>query len=529
MDPISRQEVPSDTHQGWASSILNELQIASNERRDFLLRELDFVIDMSSSLAASQTHDPMFGYSQKWAATVKEYLTIFFDDEERFLNSGKFNDLRRAIGWLRLTAIMMQNYTSEHVSRKKKIPRRAGDALIHSFTLGEVHPVFSECLRGIEALNYWLHRNISKFFSKFDSIPPVLAVSTFEEYAFQPYPGIDLWDVPYDERARFIRWFLTMSWITLPRWTPAHIRYCPSLGHEHFHRVHLLLKTAYIDLLRGIRAQSESREDIIRALGEYFGAPLILLLDVFSRLRDGLQDFFEQVRTASRAEVARRSGVTPPLSAALQTMFETAARSSAERCAMEILADSCGLVLLGPAFLWSFMNREVAWSSVDLARVRTADIVQTHPPSWIRIRLMMRLLREAGFSQIVDDIEDQIRILRERFPSIDVRSNPAITSFESWLDANEATLRDTIRVLSETMSESCLSKIRDIGPKQWLDRIRHIWEEIKGGSVYSGETRRIDEIVNVLWWKELYRPQEVSGHAAWRLALSSCLYHVTRR
>ncbi|MEW6686681.1 MAG: hypothetical protein AB1393_10820 [Candidatus Edwardsbacteria bacterium] len=513
---------------GWKSSIEKEIQLFAEEAKQFLVAELQYVGIVSKTLANSETKNPLILYGETWANCVREYLNVYFDREESDLRSGDFNHLLRTTSLLRLMPIMMQNYTTELVSRRARSPKLAGNALVHSFPLGEVHPDFAEAIQSIETLNCWLHNRVSAFFGRLRSIPPILAVSAFERYTLQPFP----WQLPVDLQKLTMEWVLTMSWITLPRWTPAQIRYCPAIAHEHFHRIEYLLKAA-CDYLKENRNSCERTEDtILSDIKKLLGSNFLLLLESYTQILTSLTDFFRTVRKESQDWMGR--GIEHYghfLEDCHFRIFEKAFADSALRWTGEFLADVCATVLLGPAYLWAFLNRPSAWQTATISLVRLPGALVTHPPPCVRRELMLRLLRESGgFQRIPDDIKKQTQELKKRFSHIEADNDPACRSLAFWLNQNFNLFVRACETLSDTMTDTCWKKIKEEGEKVWLEKLQSVWGQLKTGTVFFGDSVSIDRIINALWWKELYtdRKEEMSGHIGWRLALSGALSTITR-
>lgn len=512
---------------GWTSSIERELRLRIQEGKDFLLGELEHVRIMCKALAQSEYKDPLIVYGETWAESVKEYLNNYFERSEGYLTSGEFDELRRLTSWLTLTATLMQNYTIESVSRKKRVPKLAGNALILSYPLGEVHPAFAEAIRSIETINCWLHNESSVFLGRFQSIPPILAVSAFEQYAFQIFPMIPLWEVPRAQRKSRAEWFLCMSWITLPRWTPAHIRFCPAVAHEHFHRIGHLVRAAFIEQAQERKTLQANEETIRSRLEDFYGSGLMFLLDAHSGIFRSLFVLFSKLPKDCLTQLFNTQGryfvqLTAPA-------FEEVTLRSADLCAEEFLADIYALIMLGPSYLWSFLNEPTMWFTSCIESLGFPGVHHTHPPPCMRLEVMLRVLRETGCHQILTEAEHEISDLRSKFPQVDPRGHWGFQVFSTWLDDNIERFLVVCRRLSEMLKVSCWTKIQKDGETAWMEQLKDVWSRLKEGHVYLEESVTVDTIINALWWKELYVGQEeMLGHLAWRLALSSKLQTVVR-
>ena len=512
----------------WKSSIEEEIHRECQETKNFMLDELKHYILMCEGLRQTGDEDPFFVYGAKWANCVRGYLENHFDTVMGYLRSGKFNSAKEQERWLQLTATLIQNFNIEWMARRKKIPKLAGSALIHSYSLGEGHPAFAETIMAMEALNQWLHDEMSVLFSPFQGIPPLLAVSASEQYAFQIYPSIPAYDAPQKERKLQIEQFLIMSWINLPRWTPIHIRYCPAIAHEHFHRVAHLIRTAHIERERKRNSALANEETIRLEMVGYYGSELVTLLDLFDYLSESLYNKITELQKDTIEQLKKSLGVYFVANNAI--IVDYMISNSADICAEELLADACGLVLLGPSSLWAFLNKLRIWHTLSfLDDLKIPGVHVTHPPVALRVQLMLGLLRACGFRQIAEGIDQAVKNLRNKCPQIDPRGNHTFQELSGWLDDELPKFTSACIRLSNAIKGSCWAKISVNGEEMWIEKMADIWNRLKKGQVYLPDSIGVDDIINALWWKELYVGRnEMSGHLAWRLALSHKLRNIPR-
>lgn len=208
------------------------------------------------------------------------------------------------------------------------------------------------------------------------------------------------------------------SRIIAPRYHPVMIRYASILAHELFHYIINL-----VDQLTWFATDNKGRVDLslLEQHSDIFGPPMIETTKMRQLLAGTLGRFLEQEYLEGEIRLRKFGKQHWELD---KNKLEGLLKKRATTYANEILADICGIVLGGEAFLYS-MTCDSAIDYLSYFRSEESDgdrkdifdpsmLFSHHPPRIVRVLIIIKAARQLGYSnacnralRLLEDIESE--------------------------------------------------------------------------------------------------------------------------
>lgn len=515
-------------------SIFDQRESQKRERRRFLEKEIHHFKLMCDTIVGGEgTNDPFYIYGQTYA----EKLLAIFNDLNAYETNSSETSYQGTKNLITLDSVyemlpmLFQNLNNAYVLRKYK--RIRGGEPIHNprFALSEVHPDYAQTMRAIETVNSGYNRHLSDFLERFQCIPPILAISPSSYWGLYGFPDEDnsffrLEDPYIETQTRLIDYFLTFSWITLPRWVPVQMRNVPILAHEHFHRVLQLALFCTVHVGQSVSEGGVSEQENLEYLQRHlYGPNVVEIMRRWHTIGDGLTEFLSELRFPNSFLSAL--GSSDPDAAVVNQCFKEESlgkvQMSGFAMATEILADIGGLLIAGPSYLCSMLcdpswvNQGVLLSILPMHSV-------SHPPMITRMELLIKVLSYLGFNEISEESEKMLADYKNS-----IRFDPAeeriLDEFREEILMNLDFFYQTTQVILDRMPRCAGGRIK----RGEIDEER--WKKEKDDIMNKGLDGRFDrvkitpeEVINTIWYKMVFHPElsELVGHTAWRTILCDC-------
>jgi hypothetical protein len=332
------------------------------------------------------------------------------------------------------------NLTTALLQRKQKqFPRPFSPPVLQAvFAPSEISLEYPLTIRAAEAVSGDYHGRVAKFFEKFPGCAPPLVNISGGAAANLSLPQVKFISGP--DKSLSVERLLNLSCITLPRWSPQHIRTFAVAGHEHIHRVLQVCELAMTDISEVAKRERLRLAELIkRQIGQVIhsdstelqsGAPeLKFYLTLCNRFKDAYGDSIIELHKVQiyLQHVIKKflSDQNFPQVTVRQVsqhvdhqVVEAFQDAIALHHANEFIADVGGTIIAGPASVRSFVTisnlDDTAYinelSSVDARRFSLSQ----HPPPAIRALLQVRVLRKLGFVSSARYVFQSIRPTLER-------------------------------------------------------------------------------------------------------------------
>lgn len=517
------------------------------ERTQYVDEQLEFLLEeylyIRHSVDGLPTQAPTDGAFQKNATLYLSSLKDFLDaalqasDEPRdSTHPGRAEiahglpDLVRA-----LTTALLQR-------RESPVPRPISAPIDRPFFApSEITIEYPMTIRAAENLNSDYHARLFPFFASLPRhVPPPLIILSGPGPAkmktAEPallHPTINSWDR--------VSAFLTAAYVSLPSWSPQHIRTFSIIAHEHVHRV--------LQLVRFVGLESQSRfqqqqldattgeitgnqfhdqfKRVASELSPFVGAFTVRLFEEHYDLRELLLGFLCDHDLPGLSS-------SPPDAVILDPDHVVGVRNDiAVNHAGEIISDIGATVLAGPAYAFAFRTCYPGFKQSDALRLRVIRMISTgrflssHPPTLYRYHLHNIVLRQLGFRQIARGLErdlskdsspiydDPLRRYTEFLDSAPIRK--LVTNLVDLFvtAAEQHAPRNTFSCQSTSSSSLSEQAIRD--------RWRGVTRKVEEQHAFLGTQLRDyfpAEFLNAIWQKRSHHPGERPRHRmSWRVAL----------
>lgn len=528
------------------------------ERREYLDETLRFIENefayaayMVSTLKRGDHRDRLF------APAAENYLRSLREAKDAALQSTPSrphqiaNELQT---FLENFPALMRTLTAAMTQRREDtFPRPViGDART-MFAPSEVAIEYPVTIRAAEALNEDYHSRVGAFYEPWPgSGPPLVNIAGGTAASLQTQTQIRISRKLEDS----CRQMLNFSCITLPRWSPQHIRMFAIAAHEHIHRVLRLVELAreeidsvFVIEQRATEQPNNSHDDTGGHADERHAgsdeASMQLYLDVSDRFEKEVGErilalhklahlFAQQIRAfLIENDIPTLPGVAPGLRAKLQRII-------ASHHAAEFLADTGASVIAGPAFLFAYTTMYFSQPHREAQRILQPNLVKLHqsrhPPTVVRCALQHRVLLALGFKTVA----------QKAAPGLggdwaELSAGPElIRKYDSFLRRGhlrqllDEVLKLFIDVASASSSSGCYSLVSQGQEEgQVLTRWKAIATRIEETDGFSPEDlagASPADLINAIWWKRCLSPgQRPRNRLAWRVALRNChkQYHET--
>jgi len=429
-----------------------------------------------------------------------------------------------------LTTALMQR-------REQQFPRPFAPPHDHNvFAPSEATLDYPVTIRGAEALNEDYHLRLKRFYAAVDPdcAPPLVNISGGSSARLEE-PGPVKWRD--DDHIKSIRRFLSLSCISLPRWSSQHIRTFAAAAHEHVHRLLHVASLADREanhefdrlcvrlgdrLATDNHTRKDLKLDIIERFGAIFGDELMAVVGIRQTLVEQLATFFRELRVPRL--YVQTDGIAAP------EVIETYRTLLAERHANEFLADVGAVVISGPAFPFTYRTIYYAPTARQAHVFEAIDVsaraLHQHPPWLVRVALMVEVLRHLGFKTTA------LRL--ERGIASDLRSAETITVVREYVKRIPqffALLRHFADTVVDVAEDAFPNGSYDLnvrgtdeatmwaGWEDLADRVEH------RGQYLSQDLRgvRPADLINAIWVKRIRaHHQEPAHRLEWRMALRNC-------
>lgn len=215
---------------------------------------------------------------------------------------------------------------------------------------------------------------------------------------------------PYTEFRTYIKYMIQLSRVVAPRSFPIMIRYSPLLAHELSHaiiRVLDLLLGQYVSWKR----KSKNKKFIkgsLNTIKKVHGEAIKDILSHYHSLTETLFVFiYDYIKGVKKA-----NGLSFNEDKEYRSI-----RAIAPKYSKEILADICGLILGGQSYVYALLHQimsEFNTLSGDGTAKLNDEISKvmsnpTHPPTIVRIRILLSVCHELGFVKCVERVEEQLK------------------------------------------------------------------------------------------------------------------------
>ncbi len=361
--------------------------------------------------------------------------------------------------------------------------------------------------------------------------------------------------ISVDALLRVMEHCQNLSCIKLPRWSSQHIRTYALAAHEHMHRVldnAAMLTGAAKEAFEDARKRAGDENTNIdaiwfherltddvkkRAQSDY----MALIEPYMERAGNDLTtfalatyEFFQELWRFYREQLLT---IPPPAASdrdcdALQAIREAEEqfwnlRGIAHYHALELLADVGAVLIAGPAFAFAFRTLHpisdpgsVAWGS------------SSHPPTGVRVRFHIDLLRRLGFDRIPALLEDDLATEstshgdghlagEERYREF-LASAPVGTLIDDFIshltDATEPTATYNLMHQNAARADAEGRLI-----STWMAFAKQVEEE---GAVLAADVTSVSpaDAINAIWWKRIEEQDHIPhrdprNRLAWRVAL----------
>lgn len=501
------------------------------EQREFLLHELEYTRLLC--LEYSNSTDRFFADGLLWIENMKEYLTHFKSrDFEKLINEHQFWDLYIThTQQLSSVAQAFQNATQQHIARRRRSFRIGAPVDYSHFSLAEIHPDFADAVRSIEAVNNRIHDVLHSYFHHLTAIPPILAVSAYEDFSLVKFPQPPwIYNVMYQQNdelsTKYIGWVLTLSWISMPRWSPVQLRYSALLAHEHFHRVMMLCEVCDERISRlNIRESKESKllTQTLSRMEGVFGSHIIELSEAYDRLLKSVTIYVsERGKDLSSFLLPTEIGGWPfPLGHTLNKVLRRSMLTIAKRTAREFMCDLFGLVLLGPAYVWSLFYRISNFKHFNNDMASKALNISTHPPSILRLEMLFMLLENVGFEELAHQMRESLRLVWNKNVNQKYEENRGIQESLEWLGSTRKVLVQICNTMDRHLGGSFWSLGNNNGGyDKWKRRAKEIADAVEGGELEIEGDVKVEDILGAIWWRVLYSRRKSDCYTGWLLSLS---------
>jgi len=296
-------------------------------------------------------------------------------------------------------APILDGMTHAIVQRRLKPSRARGSAdADHHMPLNECHPAYADFYRGVEnTVREAFARLAPCYFGGLrqlpgspDSLMPLLVVSKEPRFSLVSF-GVHESDDPPDDFMEYAKRVFLLSYLTLPRYSPATLWLSPPVAHE---TAHFLMHMLRFLLVHMRDPKTHSTRDVqpddqsIEKANRWFGRPnrYVELITSFAKLAESYQ--------AALSDMVK-SSLTPSSLRGVLAQHKDDLAACASKQVVEMVCDIFGVVLAGPAFAFSFLQTAFVANPAEFAGRR---IKFDHPPALFRISLQMMVLRHLGFA-----------------------------------------------------------------------------------------------------------------------------------
>jgi hypothetical protein len=446
---------------------------------------------------------------------------------------------------------IVANATTALLQRKEKqFPRPFSPPVLQAvFAPSEIALEYPLTIRAAEAASLDYHHRVEKFFENFTGCKPPLVNISGGAAANLSLPRVKF-TKGKDFSTNMAR-LLNLSCISLPRWSPQHIRTFGIAGHEHVHRVLQVCEKAMeeasaVAKLERSRPQasdgsapvSEARPPAGTA-GQYeyylgicdrfkpkYGDEIIDLHKLQIFLSHAIEGFLITNEMPSVTVHKTPRDIDAKVIQAFQKRI-------ALHHANEFIADIGGTLIAGPACLSAFVTIYGFEDAAHVQELRSTEArrieLSEHPPPAVRSLLQIVVLRKLGFIRTARYIFRAIKpALKAAFADAD--TGPLLRAYAIHLTSRP--VKYLIRQLIELFTAVAAAHNPDTmynlprrGVKEsdllaeWLLRANRIEDEdlfltSDLGGVYAAD------LINAIWEKRRSHGEESpKNRLAWRFAL----------
>lgn len=518
--------LPSDLN------LSNNIIVRITEDIDYISNELKFYINLCHK--RKDQGDPFFNNGCIWGDVASGYLSDFLKElntaaEE---NVSISHIVSRNARRLSKVPDMIQNVIIQYMSRRPKSPRNFGYLSKAGLSINEMHPDFNETIRAIEAVNNFTHLTTQNFYNQITNIPPILAISTHNNFSLVKFPADPSYhttsykDVIKDDGVKLkkiLDWVSTLSWITVPRWMPSSIRDTTILAHEHFHRVTTLCRFHNQILTSIPRADENGEENFIKISDNLFDKETQKLAVSIIELNKLAKNMILKNRKFWFDRIQYGIVNDDSLSALVAIKNSYAMRVTSAQFCEELVCDLFAFIIFGPAYSFTLLHLPTIFTVSTIINTQHPLSSMSHPPIQFRLLFQAQLLKQIGFEEIANQIENNVNsIISKSFIQSELSiANSATENFKNWMKDSHSLIDHISNIIIKQVDADTKLYLRDHPTYQdWLRENKRIINSIKNGDVFSCSRETIPDILNALWWKVI-ACRDCSGlHTAWRTILS---------
>lgn len=514
-------------------TIFAEKQLLKKERRLFLEKEIKHFGFICETLKRHNTNDSFYINGIEYANRLLAILSYMKEYEET-CNEGSYEGIRKLVtveSIYSMLPMLFQNINNAHTIRKYKKLRLGQPSTKLRFALSEVHPDYAQTIRAIEIINSAYSRNLSTFFERFAFIPPTLVISRSSSWALYGFPDEDnllfgMEDYCINSRKKLIEYFLILSWISLPRWVPIHMRFACILAHENFHRVLQVADLATQDLRAlGSEPGATTQENVNYLESELYGPHLIEIVKCYHTIGDGLDRLLLELRFPNKLaqHLLSNDPATPLLGSSYWVHCRGVTQLSAFRMANEFISDIGAALIAGPSYVFAMLCNPEWTNQGTLQSLAPMDLA-SHPPLRNRIELLIEILDWLQFKEMAGECR---RRLEEHLPNVATTEYEfrIIQAFRNAITTNIEFFHRTTEFLLGLMPDCAGGRLKrgELDEKDWIEEKNEMILKGLNGLFYQIDTCP-EEVVNAIWHKKVFHPElsERKGHTAWRVILCNC-------
>lgn len=172
----------------------------------------------------------------------------------------------------------------------------------------------------------------------------------------------------------------------------------------------------------------------------------------------------------------------------------------------EFLCDTYGVLVCGGSYVFGYISDFLSGGKIKWNRERYG----THPPYPLRLKLMIKMLNYVGHKNLALEAE-------EYFIGSDPEKEMRVgfADYSDWIDDNISLFEDFVDCLADHIG------IDNAEEQKLLTRYDEIVGKIIQGDPILPEYNSID-ILNSVWHKIKYRPDNPRYQMMWRLAFKYC-------
>ncbi len=512
--------------------IIQERRNQLLEQVDFLTYEIEYALHRVQSARGEEPPEEPFrlieldrvGFLREQAQRIRRQIVSTWKNGIQLDHDTQ----SRLTARLSVLAPVLESMTHSLVQRRWKLSRSRGptDANIH-VPLNECHPNYAVFFRAVENVVHEATRRLAGgFFARATglrfrpcSLAPLLVVSRGRQFMLDT-TGVLVQDydsesgVRNDYRVLHRRLHL-MSYLTVPRHTPAVFRTIPLVGHEMFHYVGETLNSARNTVtdqpsVRRVDLTDEKKRSVMKNYGPVYSP----LLEHMSDITDWYRAMLARAVIADTRTDGLGARVRMWLSRQAGTQNPAIRRERLERAAtfhfVETLCDIGAVVLAGPAYTRAFLSNVVMSGDLWCSEKRWTDGGQ-HPPSLFRARLQLLALQYLGYTRTAAELTDS---LEQLLASLTPQARRLLEPYESLVEDiwSKGGVEKLVRLLRSFVEESPLESRslqcgelpsgdwgQNFSEGKWESGLEEIVRAVDSGDMLLDGNHSCFDILNAMW------------------------------